>query len=143
MRMNIQIGDYEVDSVILDLGSDVNILTNQNWQLIGNPTFGWSPIQLRLASRAKVQPIGCVSNLVVDIEGMKTYTDFDIIELVDSGGSYPTLLGIGWDNDSMVVINFKKWIMTFANQDIKFIAPMDPQEGRQYVEPITDEDSRG
>ena len=29
MRMNVQIGDYEVDSVILDLGSDVNILTNQ------------------------------------------------------------------------------------------------------------------
>ena len=31
MRMNIQIGDYEVDSVILDLGSDVNILTKQTW----------------------------------------------------------------------------------------------------------------
>ena len=29
MRMNIQIGDYEVDMVILDLGSDVNILTKQ------------------------------------------------------------------------------------------------------------------
>ena len=29
MRMNVQIGDYEVDSVILDLGSDVNILTNK------------------------------------------------------------------------------------------------------------------
>ena len=27
MRMNIQIRDYEVDSFILDLGSDVNILT--------------------------------------------------------------------------------------------------------------------
>ena len=29
MRMNIQIGDYEVDSVILDLRSDVKILTKQ------------------------------------------------------------------------------------------------------------------
>ena len=27
MRMNIQIGDYDVDSIILDLGSDVNIMT--------------------------------------------------------------------------------------------------------------------
>ena len=27
IRMNIQIGDYEVDLVILDLGLDVNILT--------------------------------------------------------------------------------------------------------------------
>ena len=28
-RMNIQIGDYEVDSIILDLGSNVNILTKK------------------------------------------------------------------------------------------------------------------
>ena len=27
MHMNIHIGDYEVDSIILNLGSDVNILT--------------------------------------------------------------------------------------------------------------------
>ena len=30
MRMNIQIGDYEVDSVIMDLGTDVNILARKN-----------------------------------------------------------------------------------------------------------------
>ena len=44
MRMNIHIGDYEVDLVILDLGSDVNILTKKNWKLMGNPTLVWSPI---------------------------------------------------------------------------------------------------
>ena len=107
-RMNIQIGDYEVESIILDLGSDVNILTNKTWQLMGNPALGWSPVQLRLANQAKVQPIGHISNLVVDIEGMKMHAEFDVIEVVKDGGSYPTLLGIGWDNDSIAVINFKK-----------------------------------
>ena len=29
MRMNVQIRNYEVDSIILDLGSDVNILTKK------------------------------------------------------------------------------------------------------------------
>ena len=67
-------------------------------------------------------PIGWVSHLVVEVEGMKTYADLDVIEVVDGGGSYHTLLGIGWANDSMVVINFKKHIMTFENQDIRFIA---------------------
>ena len=80
--MNIQIGDYEVDSVILDLGSDVNILTKKTWQFMGNPTLGWSLVQLRLANQAKVHPIGRVSNLVVNIEGMKTHADFDVIEVV-------------------------------------------------------------
>ena len=55
--MNIQIGEYEVDSVILDLGFDVNILTNQTWQKMGRLTLGSSPVQLRLANQAKVQPI--------------------------------------------------------------------------------------
>ena len=79
MRMNGQITYYEVDSVILDLGSDVNILTKQTWKLMENPTLGWLPVQLRLANQAKVPPISCVSNLVVDIEGMETHAEFDVI----------------------------------------------------------------
>ena len=83
-------------------------------------------MQLQLANQAKVHPIGHVSNLVVDVEGMKMYVDFDVIEVVEYGGSYLTLLGIGWDNDSMTVINFKKWVMTFENQDVRVISPMNP-----------------
>ena len=70
-----------------------------------------------------------MSNLILDVEGMKTYYNFDVIEVVDDGGSYTLLLGIGWANDSMEVINFKKQMMTFENQDIRVIAPMDPNEG--------------
>ena len=60
---------------------------------------------------------------------MKTYNDFDVIEAVDGGGSYPALLGIGWANDSLAVINFKKRVMTFENRDIWVITLMDPTEG--------------
>ena len=70
------------------------------------------------------------------------HDDFDVIEVVEDGGSYPALLGIGWDNDSMEVINFKKQVMTFENQDVGVIAPMDPQEGCRYIEPVKDEVGR-
>ena len=103
---------------------------------MGQPILGWSPIQLRLANQAKVQPIIRVSNLVVDVEGMRTHTNFNVIEFFNGEGSYPALLGVGWANDSMAVINFKKWMMTFENQDIRVIAPMDPDEGRRYIEPV-------
>ena len=109
---------------------------------MGNTTLGWSPVQLRLANQAKVHPIGQVSNLVVDIEGMKTHANFDVIEVVGDRSSYPALLGIGWDNDSMEIINFKNCIMTFENQDVRVIAPMDPKEGRRYIEPVKDEVGR-
>ena len=46
---------------------------------------------------------------------METCADFDMIEVVGDGGSYPVLLGIGWANDSMAVFNFKKRVMTFEN----------------------------
>ena len=118
MRMNIQIGDYEVDLVILDLRSDVNILMKKTWQLMGKPTLGRSLVQLRLANQVKVHPIGHVSNLVVNIEGTKTRVEFDVIEFVGDGDSYPTLLGIGWANDSMAVINFKKCVMTFEKANM-------------------------
>ena len=32
--------------------------------------------------------------------------------------------------------------MTFENQDVRVISPMDPQEGRRYIEPVRDEAGR-
>ena len=32
MRLTAQIGDYEIDQVILNLGSDANVLPKQTWQ---------------------------------------------------------------------------------------------------------------
>ena len=109
---------------------------------MGNPTLGWSLVLLRLTNQAKVQPIGHVSNLVVDIQGMKTRANFDVIEVVGDGGSYTTLLRIIQANDRMAVINFKKCVMTFENQDVRIIAPMDPQEGQRYIVPVKDEVKR-
>ena len=44
LRMTAQIGDYDMDYIILDLGSDVNILTWQSWENMGKPRLDWSPI---------------------------------------------------------------------------------------------------
>ena len=48
-------------------------------------------------------------------------------------------MGIGWVNDSMAMINFKKCVMTFENRDIIVIAPMNPNEGKMYVELVKEE----
>ena len=113
--MNVQNGDYDVDLVILDLGLDVNIITNQTWEIMGKLQLVWSLIQLRLVNHAKVSPIGRVPQLLVEVEGLNTYADFDVIEIVDESSSYPVLLGIGWENENLAVINFKKRVMTFEN----------------------------
>ena len=44
MRLTAQIGEYEMDQVILDLGSNTNVLPNQTWEHMGRPTLQCSPI---------------------------------------------------------------------------------------------------
>ena len=44
MRLHAQIGDYDMTDIILDLGSEDNVLTKQTWEQMGKPTLEWSPI---------------------------------------------------------------------------------------------------
>ena len=44
MRLHAQIGEYDMTDIILDLGSEVNVLTKQTWEKMGKPTLEWSPI---------------------------------------------------------------------------------------------------
>ena len=51
MRLNAQIGEYKMDQVILDMGSDNNVLKKNTWELMGNLKLQWSPIQLRMVNQ--------------------------------------------------------------------------------------------
>jgi hypothetical protein len=53
-----QIGEYDVDNLILDLGYDVNILPKKTWYMMGKPKLVWSPFHLRLANKHKIVPTG-------------------------------------------------------------------------------------
>jgi hypothetical protein len=44
--MTIYFGGYDMDGVMLDLGSDMNILPKKYWEVMGKPKLVWSPIQL-------------------------------------------------------------------------------------------------
>ena len=72
LRISMQIVDYDMDYIIFDLGSDVNILTHQMYEIMGKPPLEWSPIQLRLSNQEKVLPVGRLSQVQVDIEGLRT-----------------------------------------------------------------------
>jgi hypothetical protein len=43
-----------MDNIILDLGSDVNVLPSKTWETMGKPKLIWSPIQLRLENQHKI-----------------------------------------------------------------------------------------
>lgn len=88
MRLMAQIGDFEMDQVIPDLGSDVNVLPKQTWERMGKPTLQSSPIQLRMANQQKILPMGRLQGVTVDIEGASTQKDFEVTEIVDGSNPY-------------------------------------------------------
>ena len=113
MRLTTQIGEFEMDEVILDLGSEVNVLTKQTWEQMGIPKLSRSPIHLRLANWQRVSPLGQLPQVPVDIDGVRSFADFEVIEIIGDSRPYPALLGIDWAIDNMAIINLKKRQMTF------------------------------
>jgi hypothetical protein len=57
-RLNANIGDFNMGDMILDLGSEVNVLPKKTWQCMGEPTLVYSPVQLKLSNQHRLLPIG-------------------------------------------------------------------------------------
>jgi hypothetical protein len=140
LHLNAHIGEYDIDYVVLDLGSEVNVMTKQTWALMGKPKLIYSPIKIRMDNQQAVSLFGRLEHVSVDIDGVRTFTDFEVIEIVDDRCPYPALLGIDWAFNNSTVVDLKKIHMTFERDGLRFIAPLDPYEGQRYTEPIKEED---
>jgi hypothetical protein len=134
-RLNANIGVFNMGDIILDLGSEVNVLPKTTWQCMGEPTLGYSIAQLKITNQHRVLPIGRLKGVTVDLDGVHTKVDFEVIEIVDDTTPYPMLLGLDWAFDNLAIINLKTRKMTFESGDYRVIAPLGPSEGERFVEP--------
>ncbi len=75
---------------------------------MGSPKLVRSPIHLRLENQQRVSSLGRLPQVLVDIDGVHSFMDFEVIEIMEDIGPYPALLGIDWAFDNMAVINLKK-----------------------------------
>ena len=58
---------------------------------------------------------------------------------MDDTNPYPALLGIDWAIDSQTIINFKKRILSFEDEEMRVVSPIDPFEGQRYIEHVYNE----
>ena len=70
---------------------------------------------------------------------MCTFTDFEVINIVDDMNPYPTLMGIYWIIDYQTIINFKKSIISFEDEEMRVVSPINPLEGQRYIELVYNE----
>ena len=129
-----------MDEVVLDLGSEVNVMTKQTWEIMAKLKLAISPIQLRLANQQRVIPLGRLSSVPMDLDGVHSLADFEVIEIIDDITPYPALLGIDWAFENQAIINLKKKTMSFKGNGIRVIGPLDPALGLRYTELITTEE---
>ena len=54
----------------------------------------------------------------VDIDGVRSFADFEVIEIIGDSRPYPALLGIDWAIGNMAVIDLKRRQMTFEDTHI-------------------------
>ena len=52
---------------------------------------------------------------------------------------YPALLGIYWAMGNQTIINFKRRILSFEDDEMRVVVPLNPLEGQRYVEPMFNE----
>jgi hypothetical protein len=74
--MNNNIGDFNMGDIIMDLGSEVNVLPKKTWQCMGEPTLGYSLVQMKLANQHRVLTIGRLKGITIDLDGVHTNADF-------------------------------------------------------------------
>jgi hypothetical protein len=127
--LNAQIREYDIDYVALDLGSEVNVMMKQTWSLMGKTKLIYSPIRLNMANQQVVSPFERFEHVLVDIDDVRTFADFKVMEIVDDSCPYPALLGIDWAFNNSTVVYLKKIRMAFEGYCLRVIAPLDPNEG--------------
>ena len=129
-----------MDEVVLDMGSEVNVMTRQTWEIMTEPNLAFSHIQLRLANQQRVIPLGRLSNIPIDLHGVCSLTDFEVIEIIDDSTPYPALQDIDWAFENQAIINLKKKTMSFEGNGIWVIGPFDPALGLRYTKLVRAEE---
>jgi hypothetical protein len=117
-RLNENIGNFNMGDIILDLGSEVIVLPKKTWKCMGETTLGYLPIQLKLANQHIVVPIGRLKCMKVDLDGVCTKANFEVIEILEGTTPYPRFLGMVWAFDKQDIINMRTRKMKFESGDV-------------------------
>jgi hypothetical protein len=85
-----------MDNFILELGSNVNVLPRQMWEIMEKPNVVSLIFYLRMENQHKIVLIGSLVGVNFNIDGVCNITDFEVIEIMDNSYSYLALIEMEW-----------------------------------------------
>jgi hypothetical protein len=99
--INTRIGDFDIDCV-LDEETQVNIMTEDTWEILGKPTMVPSLGRIGLFKGKMITLCGRVTNVPVIIHGTSTEEEFEVIKFVENNAPFPLLLGKTWIEEDQI-----------------------------------------
>ena len=125
--------------IVLNFGSQVNIMTHDTWEQLGRPQLYQSGIYLKLADQGLIEPIEVWRNVDTTIKGILTKVNFEIIDPKEGSSSFPTLVSQPWGRKMKASISLDKERIKLKGNGQKFIVPIHPSQGEPWIEPIDEE----
>lgn len=107
-QFSLHIRGCLIPKVVLDFGSQVNILTKRTWEKLNQPLLVKSDYYLKLANQGLIQPMGLCKNVETVIMGVSVITEFKFIESKEEIKSYATLVGWPWARTMKEKISLEK-----------------------------------
>jgi hypothetical protein len=90
-----RIGDFDIDCV-LDEETQMNIMTERTWEIIGRPAMIPSLRGIGLFRGKLVNLCGRLTQISMNVNGTSTEEDFEIIKFIEDNAPFTMLLGKPW-----------------------------------------------
>jgi hypothetical protein len=91
-QVDLEIDENLIKQVIVDFGSQVNILPRETWVRLGKPPLQPTMNFLKLADQRFIEPIGTLKSVITSIMGIPMRVNFEVINLVEGIPAYPALV---------------------------------------------------
>jgi hypothetical protein len=91
-HIDTRIGDFDIDCV-LDEETQVNIMIEDTWKILGNPTMVPSLGRIGLFKGNMITLCGSVTNAPIIIHGTSTEEEFEVIRFIENNTPFPLFLG--------------------------------------------------
>jgi hypothetical protein len=82
-QVDLEVDGHMIKQVMVDFGSQVNILPKETWIRLGRPLLQLTMNYLKLADQRFIEPIGTLKSVITSIMGIPTRVDFEVINLVE------------------------------------------------------------
>ena len=133
--ISICIGKNIVDDVLLDGGSGVNVITEEEHYRLGLPKPSLAPFNLKMANRTIAKPTGLLRDVKIHIHGIPYIVTLTVIDCQTIKSDYSLLIGRPWLRNAKVIHDWANdQVQIMGNRTIKTVT-INRQLGYEAVTP--------